>query len=66
MLNPEVMQAPVVWLASDASDGTSGRRIIGRFWQPAPPIEQRLARASAPVGWAELAQQATASRGGRI
>src|SRR5262249_5153481 len=28
MLQPEVMQRPVVWLASDASNGFSGQRII--------------------------------------
>jgi NAD(P)-dependent dehydrogenase (short-subunit alcohol dehydrogenase family) len=64
LLRPEVMRAPVVWLASDASDGFNGRRVVGRFWDENLPVEQRLARASAPVGWAELAQQATASRGG--
>jgi NAD(P)-dependent dehydrogenase (short-subunit alcohol dehydrogenase family) len=64
MLKPEVMQEPVVWLASDASDAINGRRIIGRVWDESLPIDERLARASAPAGWAGLAQQATASRGG--
>ncbi len=64
LLRPEAMRQPVVWLASAASDGFNGRRIIARFWDESLPIEQRLARASAPAGWADLAQQATASRGG--
>jgi len=42
----------------------SGRRIVARFWDETLPIEQRLAKASAPAGWADLAQAATASRGG--
>lgn len=53
-LKPDVMQAPVVWLASPASDGFTGRRIIAYYWDEALPIEQRLERASAPAGWPQL------------
>ncbi len=54
LLQPEVMQAPVVWLCSRESDAFHGRRIIARHWDEALPIEQRLARAGAPIGWPQL------------
>ena len=57
-LEPEVMQAPIVWLVSDASNGFSGRRIIGEFWDESLPIEQRLEKCSAPAGWPQLARPA--------
>jgi 3-oxoacyl-[acyl-carrier protein] reductase len=50
------MQAPVVWLASVASDGVNGRRIVAEDWDEHLPIDQRLARASAPVGWPQLSR----------
>ena len=49
MLEPEVMQAPVVWLASEASSGLNGQRVIGQFWDEELPIEERLAKAAAPA-----------------
>ena len=54
MLDPEIMQAPAVWLASTASDGFSGRRVIAEFWDEELPIEERLAKAAAPVAWSQL------------
>jgi len=62
LLQPEVMQAPVVWLASSASDGFNGRRIIGEQWDESLPIEQRLAKCSRAAGWPELGRQAAAAR----
>jgi len=57
-LEPEVMQAPVTWLASSASDGFSGQRIIAQFWDEELPIEERLRACSAPAGWPQLGRQA--------
>lgn len=54
LLDPTVMQAPAVWLASPASDGFNGRRIIAQFWDEALPIGDRLAKASAPAAWPGL------------
>jgi NAD(P)-dependent dehydrogenase (short-subunit alcohol dehydrogenase family) len=54
MLQPEVMQAPVVWLASDQSDGFNGRRIIARQWDESLPIDKRLEACSAPAAWPQL------------
>ncbi len=60
MLEPEVMQKPVVWLASGASDWVNGRRIIAQFWDEELPIEERLEKAAAPAGWPQLARRSPA------
>lgn len=57
-MQPDVMQAPVVWLASNESDGFNGRRIVAQHWAESLPIEQRLERASAPVGWPQVGRAA--------
>ncbi|HTE86629.1 MAG TPA: SDR family oxidoreductase [Dehalococcoidia bacterium] len=62
LLRPEVMQKPVIWLASADSDGFNGRRIIGKFWDDALPIAQRLEKASWPVAWPELERLASSQR----
>jgi NAD(P)-dependent dehydrogenase (short-subunit alcohol dehydrogenase family) len=59
LLAPEVMQAPVVWLASAASDGINGRRLIAQFWDEELPLEERLAKAAAPAAWPQLGRQAS-------
>ena len=58
MIDPQVMQAPVVWLASDASDGTNGQRFIGYYWDEDLPLEERLEKAAAPAAWPQLGAQA--------
>ena len=58
MINPEVMQAPVVWLASEASDGINGQRFIGYYWDEDLPLEERLEKAAAPAAWPQLGAQA--------
>jgi len=57
LLDPEVMQAPVVWLASDASNGFNGRRIIAQFWDESRPLADRLEQSSAPAAWPQLGRQ---------
>jgi 3-oxoacyl-[acyl-carrier protein] reductase len=57
LLQPDVMQAPAVWLASDASEGFTGRRIIAQRWDESLPLQQRLANASAPAAWQALGRQ---------
>lgn len=63
LVDPEAMGGPVVWLASPASDGFTGRRIVARDWDEGLPIEERLARASAPAGWPQLGRARGASLG---
>ncbi len=58
MIQPEVMQAPAVWLASDASDGINGQRFIGYYWDEDLPLEERLEKAAAPAAWPQLGAQA--------
>ena len=60
LIQPEVMQAPVVWLASEASHGFNGQRIIAYFWDERVPLEERLQQAAAPVAWPQLGRQAIA------
>jgi NAD(P)-dependent dehydrogenase (short-subunit alcohol dehydrogenase family) len=58
MIKPEVMQAPVVWLSSEASNDFTGRRIIAYYWDESLPIEERLEKASWPAAWPQLGRQA--------
>ena len=52
LLDPLVMQAPIVWLASGHSDGVTGLRFIGNDWDDSLPPEQGAANAAGPVGFA--------------
>ena len=58
MIEPEVMQKPVVWLASDDSGEFNGRRIIAYYWDDSLPLEERLEKCSAPAAWPQLGRQA--------
>lgn len=58
MIQPQVMDAPVVWLASDASGDTNGQRIIAYHWDSDLPLEARLAKAAAPAAWPQLGGRA--------
>ena len=43
LLPADVIVPPALWLASDASNGISGRRLIGKLWdQDLPPHEAAL------------------------
>ena len=58
LIQPDVMQAPVVWLASEESNHINGRRFIAQFWDESLPLEERLEKAGAPAGWPQLGRQA--------
>jgi NAD(P)-dependent dehydrogenase (short-subunit alcohol dehydrogenase family) len=62
LIKPEVMQAPAVWLASEESSGFNGRRIVAYFWDERAPLEERLAKSSAPAAWPQLGQQSVSRR----
>jgi 3-oxoacyl-[acyl-carrier protein] reductase len=51
LLSPEVMMAPIVWLMSAQSDGVTGRRFIGKLWDPALAPGAAAEKAGAPAGW---------------
>ena len=63
LVKPETMVAPVCWLMSDASDGVTGMRFIGRLWDPAKPWQEASEAAGSPCAWPELA--AGAAKGGQ-
>jgi 3-oxoacyl-[acyl-carrier protein] reductase len=50
-IQAQIMQAPVVWLASEASGDVNGRRFIARNWDESLPLVERIQKAGAPVGW---------------
>ncbi len=52
LIQPEDMQAPAVWLASEESDGHNGERFIAGHWADG------LKNASAPCAWPQLGKQA--------
>jgi 3-oxoacyl-[acyl-carrier protein] reductase len=39
LLEPHVMVAPILWLASPLSDGITGKRYVGKFWDPTADVE---------------------------
>jgi NAD(P)-dependent dehydrogenase (short-subunit alcohol dehydrogenase family) len=53
LISAEVMVAPIVWLTSQASDGTTGARFIGNLWEPEATVETNLSLAMSPVAWRE-------------
>jgi 3-oxoacyl-[acyl-carrier protein] reductase len=50
-VQPAVMNAPILWLASDDSNGIAGRRYVGTKWDPELPWRTALERASGPFTW---------------
>lgn len=49
-----IMGPPVVWLASKASDGITGRRFIAMHWDPELPADEAARMAGDPIAWATL------------
>ncbi len=58
LIQPDVMRKPVVWLASEESDGVNGRRFIAYNWDESLPLAQRLEKAGSPAAWPQLGGQA--------
>ena len=51
LLSPAVMASPVRFLASEISDGFTGRRIVAALWDKRlAPVEAAM-KAGGPVGW---------------
>jgi 3-oxoacyl-[acyl-carrier protein] reductase len=48
LLEPEVMIAPILWLASTLSDGVNGSRYVGKFWLPEMTIQDGVKAALEP------------------
>jgi 3-oxoacyl-[acyl-carrier protein] reductase len=51
LLEPEVMAAPVCWLASNASNGINGKRFFGEKWDASIDADEAAKAAMAPAGF---------------
>ena len=51
MLRPSIMVPPLLWLASDASSGFTGRRVDARRWRANLPLAEAAQEASETAGW---------------
>ncbi len=58
IIQPPVMGAPVVWLASDDAAGFNNRRIIARMWDANVPGKEAAQKASSPCAWPGYGVQA--------
>ncbi len=58
LIQPEIMVRPMVWLASDDSDGVNGMRLIAALWDPELEREARIQQAGAPVAWPQIESRA--------
>ena len=52
MLRPSIVVPPLLWLASDASSGFTGRRVDARRWRADLPPADAAHDASETAGWA--------------
>lgn len=51
LVQPEVMAAPVVWLASDRSGGVTGCRFVANDWDSSLDPDEAAKAARAPAAW---------------
>ncbi len=51
LIQPEVMDAPIVWLLSPQSNGVTGRRIIAKEWEEKHLRGGEPSSVGAPAGW---------------
>jgi NAD(P)-dependent dehydrogenase (short-subunit alcohol dehydrogenase family) len=65
LIAPEVMVAPLVWLASNESDGVNGQRFIAMRWDSALPGAEAAKKAGAPAAWQQLGRQSIVPGSGR-
>jgi NAD(P)-dependent dehydrogenase (short-subunit alcohol dehydrogenase family) len=51
LLDPAIMAAPIVWLASERSDGVTGRRFVAARWRADLPEAEAAEAAAEEAGW---------------
>ena len=51
LVQPEVMRAPIQWLMSRQSDGVTGKRFIGKEWDPSLDPNDAAAKVGKPAAW---------------
>lgn len=54
LLSPDIMRAPIVWLASDDSAAWTNRRLIAKLWDPATPAEHAALAALSETLWSHV------------
>ena len=54
LIQPNVMQKPVTWLASENSDGVTAMRFIAALWDESLDREARIEKAGAPAAWTQI------------
>jgi NAD(P)-dependent dehydrogenase (short-subunit alcohol dehydrogenase family) len=55
LVSPDKMVAPMLWLASTAADGVTGKRYVAAHWDASRPVAEARTAAEAPIGWPGLA-----------
>ncbi len=55
LIQPDVMVAPLVWLASEAASKVNGRRFIAAHWNTNIPPREAAEAAGGPIAWPQLA-----------
>jgi 3-oxoacyl-[acyl-carrier protein] reductase len=63
LIQPDVMVVPLIWLASNASDGVNGQRFIATRWDRSLPPAEAAQKAGAPMAWQQLGRQAIMPEG---
>lgn len=53
LVDPVVMRAPIIWLASEQSDGWNGKRFIGRLWDQNLTPQEAAKGCSARAGFGD-------------
>jgi len=51
LLDPAIMGAPLLWLASERSDGVTGRRFVASRWRTDLPEAEAAEAAAEEAGW---------------
>lgn len=51
LIQPEVMTAPICWLATEAANSVTDCRFVSRLWDISLPTEQAVEAAGAPCAW---------------
>lgn len=62
LIDPDVMGPPIVWLASEQSDGFNGRRILAKDWDASLPAADALKKAAVGSAFSLPADQGGTQR----
>ena len=60
------MVPPLLYLATEASDGVTGMRILASRWTAADDLRANLERAMTPAAWPDLAASSGAPTRGSV